>query len=138
MIESLCVIDDNEIDIYQVKRISKKFNLAKVIYSFCDGQEAIDHFLSFEQSKEKFNNNFPPKIILLDINMPRMDGFQFLERYSKLSQDLKKSAIISMFTSSDQKLDQEKAKKFLEVKEYLIKPFGKEHVEKILSLAEEF
>ena len=95
MIKSLCVVDDNERDVYQVERMSKKYNLAKCLYSFCDGQEAFDHFFSFEDSKKKFNSNFPPKVLLLDINMPRMNGFEFLEEYSKLPEEKKNSLVFS-------------------------------------------
>ncbi len=137
MIESLCVIDDNEIDVYQVQRISKKYNLAKTVYSFADGQEAIDHFLDFKESEKKFDGNFPPTVILLDINMPRMNGFEFLEKYSKLPEENKVSRVITMYTSSDQYLDREKAGKFPVVKDYIVKPFGQKHVEKTLDLAKE-
>jgi CheY-like chemotaxis protein len=137
MIKSLCIVDDNEIDVYQVERISKKYNLAKFLYSFCDGQEAIDHFSSFEDSKKKFNSNFPPIVILLDINMPRMNGIEFLEEYSKLPKEMKDSIIIIMYTSSDQERDKKRVADFPEVKGYIVKPFAPEHVEKILSLAKE-
>ena len=135
MIKSLCIVDDNEMDIYQVERVSKKYNLAKFLYSFCDGQEAIDHFFSFEDSKKKFNSNFPPIVILLDINMPRMNGIEFLEEYSKLPKEKKDSIIIIMYTSSDQERDKERVAGFPEVKGYIVKPFAPEHVEKILSIA---
>ncbi len=135
MIKSLCIVDDNEIDVYQVERISKKYNLAKFLYSFSDGQEAIDHFFSFENSKKKFNSNFPPVVILLDINMPRMNGFEFLEEYSNLPQEKKSRMIIIMYTSSEQAKDKKRIASFPEVKDYIVKPFGPEHVEKILNLA---
>ncbi len=134
MIKSLCIIDDNEIDVYQVERIAKKHNLAKFFYSFSDGQEAIEHFLSFEDSKKKFNSNFPPTVILLDINMPRMSGIEFLEEYSMLPPEKKDSIIIIMFTSSDQERDKKQVDNFPEVKDYIVKPFGPEHVQKILNL----
>ncbi len=135
MIKSLCVVGDNEIDVYQVERISKKYNLAKFLYSFSDGQEALDHFFSYEDSKKKFNSNFPPIVILLDINMPRMSGIEFLEEYSKLPQEKKDSIIIIIYTSSDQEKDKKRVADFPVVKDYIVKPFGPEHVEKILNLA---
>jgi CheY-like chemotaxis protein len=136
MIESFCVIDDNEIDIYQVNRVCKKSNLIGRCYSFSDGKEALDHFLDFEASKEKFEGCFPPQIILLDINMPRMNGFQFLEEYSKLPAEKKESQIIMMLTSSDQENDKEKALKYPEVVSYMTKPFTQNYLDTILETIE--
>lgn len=74
MIKSLCIIDDDEIDIYQANRVCKKSKLVERFYSFSDGREALEHFLNFEASKIKLEGYFPPQIMLLDINMPRMNG----------------------------------------------------------------
>jgi CheY-like chemotaxis protein len=134
MIESLCVIDDDEIDIYQANRVCKKSNLIGRFYSFSDGREALDHFLDFEASKKKFEGCFPPQIILLDINMPLMNGFQFLEEYAKLPTEKKGSQIIMMLTSSDQASDKAMALKHSEVANYMTKPFTEEHLGTVLDL----
>lgn len=135
MIESLCVIDDNEVDIYQVERIVKKSSSVKHFYSFCHGKEALDHFIDFEKSKKKFDGHFPPKVILLDINMPRMNGFEFLEEFSKLPNEKKNCLIIMMLTSSDQEEDKERARSFSNVQDFFIKPFNKDQLNSILKMA---
>ncbi len=137
MIHSLCVVDDNEIDIYQVSRIVKKSGAVEKFYSFSDGQEALDHFLDFDSSKNKFEGYFPPTVILLDINMPRMDGFGFLEKLSKLPKEWQDKIIIMMLTSSDQERDQERAKEFPNIKQFFIKPFTKSHFDALKEMAEE-
>ncbi len=132
MIESLCVIDDEEIDIYQVGRLCKKSKLIERFYSFSDGREALEHFLDFENSIVKFDGSFPPKVIFLDINMPRMNGFEFLEEYAKLPVEKRVCKIIMMLTSSDQAKDKEKALKHDEVASYMVKPLTKENLDTIL------
>jgi CheY-like chemotaxis protein len=137
MIKSLCIVDDNEVDIYQVTRVVKKSGLVEQFFSFCDGQDALDHFFDFEGSKKKFEGNFPPVAIILDINMPRKNGFEFLEEYSQLPPEHKTSLIVMMLTSSDQGKDKERAKQFSEVKDYFLKPFTNEHLQKIIKMIEE-
>lgn len=136
MIQSLCMVDDNEIDIYQLNRVIKKSGLVEHFYSFCDGQEALEHFLDYDESQRKFDGQFPPKVMLLDINMPRMDGFEFLERYSKLPAEKKNSLVIMMLTSSGQDRDKERAAHFPMVMDYIIKPFTLEHLQKIMEMTE--
>ncbi len=136
MLKSLCMVDDNEIDVYQVSRIIKKSGLVETFYSFEDGQEAIDHFKQLEESKKKFDGNFPPVAIILDINMPRMDGFEFLQEYAKLPLEIKQSAIVMMLTSSNQDKDKEKASNFAEVKGYFVKPFTAEYLDTIIKMVE--
>jgi CheY-like chemotaxis protein len=136
MIKSLCVVDDNEVDVYQVTRVAKKSGLVEHVYSFCDGQEALDHFSNYEESKKKFDGNFPPVAILLDINMPRKNGFEFLEEFSALQQEINDSLIILMFTSSSQEKDKERATSFPAVKDFFVKPFTNEHLQTIISLLE--
>ncbi len=131
------MIDDNEIDVYQVDRIVKKSGLVEQFYSFNNGQEALDHFIDPEKGEKKFNGYFPPKIILLDINMPIMDGFEFLDEYSKLPEEKQKSFIVIMLTSSNQQTDKVKASEFPLVKDFFVKPFKSEDLQKIIDIAQD-
>ena len=136
MIQSLCMVDDNVIDVYQLNRVIKKSCLVEHFYSFCDGQEALEHYLDYEESQKKFNGQFPPDVILLDINMPRMDGFEFLEKFSELPAEKKNGLIILMLTSSGQDRDKKRAAHFDTVKGYILKPFTPEHLQKIAKMIE--
>uniref|UniRef100_UPI0025E6C08B response regulator n=1 Tax=uncultured Flavobacterium sp. TaxID=165435 RepID=UPI0025E6C08B len=70
--------------------------------------------------------------ILLDVNMPIMNGWQFLEEFSKISATLPKMPTIYMISSSNNEVDIEKAKGFNgTVKDYFLKPICKEDIEKI-------
>lgn len=128
------MVDDNEVDVYQVDRIVKKSGVVENFYSFDDGQEALDHFINFNESQKKFNGKFPPTVILLDINMPRMSGLEFLEEYAALPQEKKDSLIIVMLTSSNQDRDKERVSYYPDVKDYFVKPFTDEHLKTVLDL----
>ncbi len=68
-------------------------------------------------------DGFPPMLIMLDINMPIMGGFQFLEEYTKLvsnTQDLA-STVLTMFTSSEKEKEKERALSYDVVKGYIVK-----------------
>jgi|SaaInlStandDraft_6_1057023.scaffolds.fasta_scaffold104324_2 CheY-like chemotaxis protein len=137
MIKSICMIDDEEIDIYQVNRLLKKTKNVEHFYSFSDGKEALEHYENFEESQNKFEGHFPPSIVLLDINMPRMGGFEFLEEIQNLPEEKKCKSVIIMLTSSSQERDKELAANFPIVKGFLVKPLTNDKLEDIFKLIEE-
>jgi len=122
---SLYIVDDSEMDRYLIKRFVEKSNRFDEIYDFTNGEEAIDSIVS--QGLENI-----PDIILLDINMPIMDGFQFLEKLTELRPDLTGTSVF-MLTSSDHDKDREKAIRFPAVKGYFIKPFKREYISELLN-----
>ncbi|NLP59104.1 response regulator [Lutibacter sp. B1] len=72
----ICIVDDDEIYQFTITKIIELNNLAEKTIVFSDGEEALD-FIT-----ENFDNGKKlPDIIFLDINMPIMDGFQFIEEY---------------------------------------------------------
>ncbi len=112
-----CIIDDDTIYQFTMKAILTKMACFKEIYIFNDGEEAIDYLSSHAQEPEKI-----PDLVLLDIDMPVLDGFQFMEQYEILLPQLKKTATIYMSSSSLDPKDIVKANKIENIKEYLIKP----------------
>jgi len=113
----ICIIDDDDIYQFTVTRTIKANNIAKKILVFSDGEAAID-FLTDNIS----NNEHLPDIIFLDLNMPIMDGWEFLEEYIKLKPRVGKKITIYLVTSSVDPADTERAKKIAEVSDYLVKP----------------
>ncbi len=97
------------------------FNLKKAlgdvhIHSFQLPEKGLDFI------ENEFKNNIQPTILFLDINMPEINGWQFLERYEKLSDEIKKSITIYMLSSSINHADIEKAKASQYVKDFISKP----------------
>lgn len=126
--KSICIVDDDEVYKFFVKKILKLKNLAEDILSFPDGEEAYNFI---EQNKE--NPDKLPDIIFLDINMPIMDGFQFMEEYTKLKKEVDKQITIYMITSSIDPVDLERSKKFKEITDFITKPLTAEVLQRIIN-----
>jgi CheY-like chemotaxis protein len=116
-IQSLCVIDDDMIYQFAVKLNLKQLKLADSVLCFSNGEVAKIYLI--ENSN---NHDALPDVILLDINMPIMDGWDFLDWFSGYKDQLCKVIPIFMVSSSIDWRDIEKAKGYKEVVDYISKP----------------
>ncbi|MFV9482235.1 response regulator [Christiangramia sp. ASW11-125] len=114
-VDIACIIDDDPIFIYGTKRIMEMANFAESIMVFKNGEEAITKLRPI-----MISNKSVPDVILLDLNMPIMDGWQFLDEFITIPSS--KKVIIYIVTSSVDPDDVERAKSYGEVDNYLIKP----------------
>ncbi len=71
-------VDDSEDDVLMATRAFRKSNLENSIVTLTDGQECLDYL--FNQGEYEHKSHNMPEVILLDLNMPRLDGFQTLEQ----------------------------------------------------------
>jgi CheY-like chemotaxis protein len=78
-IETICIINDDEVYAFIIKKTIEKLSICKHITTFLNGEDAINSF-------KNISNNLPD-IILLDINMPVMDGWGFLKEFEALKLD---------------------------------------------------
>lgn len=124
-----CIIDDDNMYINLLKKIIELKKLCKNLLIFGNGKEALDYFKALVPGlKGKM-----PEIIFLDINMPVMDGWEFLEEFVKIENKLEKRITIYMVSSSIDPKDYERAKTFSSVTDYLIKPIEISKVEEIFN-----
>jgi CheY-like chemotaxis protein len=108
------VVDDSEADQFICDHILRKYNPDIQILTALDGEEALATLKDLDTL---------PQIIFLDINMPRMNGHEFLEAYAK-QYDLSNAPVVIMLTSSNQKRDVDKSMAFDVVVEYFTKPLN--------------
>ena len=113
----ICIIDDDPIYQLLINKIITKLNIDYEIVSFKNGKEALDNLSLILE-----NNKNLPEIILLDLKMPIMDGWGFMENIDRILSDKKNKTAIYIVTSSISYEDKEKAKTFPEIIGYFSKP----------------
>jgi CheY-like chemotaxis protein len=108
-LNSVLLIDDDNASNFISKMVIKKAGITDHIETVLNGKQALD-YLTNSGEYEKLDGVFPqPMLILLDINMPVMDGWEFAEAFSNLDENQKGQIIIVMLTSSLNPDDKEKA-----------------------------
>ncbi|MEH6745585.1 MAG: response regulator [Maribacter arcticus] len=127
-VQVCCIIDDDPIFIYGTKRIIEKVDFCNKIIVYNNGQEAIDGIYELIKTKEQL-----PDVILLDINMPVMDGWEFLVEFKKLQNLFSKKIHIYIASSSVDPRDIERIKNYKEVSDYILKPITPDDLGKIIS-----
>lgn len=123
-----CIIDDDPISVFGMKRSMKKVNFAKTIEVYHNGQEAIDGITSMVEAGQQI-----PSVIFLDLNMPIMDGWEFLENFIKIPNYNTDSVTIFIVSSSVNPRDIIRAKEYSIVNNYILKPIKPEDLTKVLS-----
>ncbi len=124
----LCLVDDDIIHQFIVKKLVRSIkNYHEKILVFSNGEEAIKHIKS---SLERISEL--PDLILLDINMPIMDGWEFLDQYISIEPNLKKEIKIYILSSSDNPEDIKKAMGYEKISDYLIKPINETQLSSLL------
>ncbi|WP_437372784.1 response regulator [Maribacter litoralis] len=124
----ISIIDDDELYKYALRRMLRKLKINELgIIEFSNGVEAIDFY-----NKRIMEGGELPDVIFLDINMPLMDGFQFMMEYIGLKDRLDKKAEIFMCSSSINSSDVQNAEEIEDITEYITKPFKFEKIHEIL------
>jgi len=116
------MVDDGAAEHFLARAVVSHSGLNVELISVYDGQEAIETLSSMEAK---------PDLILLDINMPRMDGHEFLEAYAKTNASV--PPVVAMLTSSNSPKDRERAVAHSCVIDYLVKPITVEKLRKLSS-----
>lgn len=126
-LKCILLVDDDEATNYIHKYVIEKVNCAEEVVCKQNGQLALDYLLSLKDGE------YPrPDIIFLDINMPRMNGWEFLEHYKNLEKSQQAQMVVVMLTTSLDPLDKQKALETGEISDFKPKPLTVEMLNNVL------
>ena len=121
------LVDDNPDDNFYHERVIKRNDAADIVVAKQTGQAALDYLKSTDN-----NGDTHPELIFLDINMPGMNGWEFLAEYNKLDKQYQSQAIVVMLTTSENPDDQLKAKASNVADDFKTKPLTKIILDEII------
>ncbi|MDH5610218.1 MAG: response regulator [Cyclobacteriaceae bacterium] len=127
-IESILLVDDDEVTNFYNEYLINKMDICNTLHIAENGQIALDK-ITGQNGQEMIKR---PIIIFLDINMPVMNGFEFLEAYTKLGDITKGDMVVCMLTTSLHEQDLKMANNFSEIAGYLNKPLGEKDITRIV------
>lgn len=125
MSHRVMLIDDSESDLLYTRIILQRASVPYEVLAFESAREALQALRTEAE---------PVDLILLDINMPGMNGFEFLEAYDALRGDQQADAVVVMLTSSPDAADRDRALSFSCVKGYVTKPIDRASADGLVQL----
>ncbi|MBA4300901.1 Response regulator receiver domain-containing protein [Algoriphagus alkaliphilus] len=126
-IKEVYLVDDDAIVRMVASKILRNIDFDRTISIFENGQKAMDEICE-KVSNNEFEDTGEQILLLLDINMPVMDAWEFLDEFTKLDPKIKKLFLISIITSSIDSNDRIKAFSYPEVLDYITKPLSGKHI----------
>lgn len=124
------VVDDDPIFAFGIQRMMTILEFSKNTMTFENGEDAIKFLTPLMKDSRAL-----PDMILLDVNMPIMNGWEFLDEFTKIRTVHSRKVIIYVVSSSVDPRDVEKASKYEVVTDYVVKPIT---IESLKNLKEQF
>lgn len=125
-LDSVLLVDDDAITNYINEQLIKDLSIAQEVLVATNGKEGINVIEDRCQNKKSC-----PELILLDINMPVMNGFEFLEKYQQMQLPLCPTSVVVLLTSSTNSRDVKKSEES-SIADYLIKPLTESKINTLL------
>jgi CheY-like chemotaxis protein len=126
--ETILLVEDNEDDVFALRRAIKKAGITTPLRVATDGQQAVD-YLTAAGDPAKQETHPLPFLVLLDLKLPYRDGFEVLE-WIRARPELGKVVVV-MLTGSDERRDHQRAYA-LGARSYLVKPAHAEDIRRLL------
>ena len=121
-LKKVVLVDDDQVNNFVCESIIRNENFADEVISFEWAEDALNFLKSITENDPA---NFP-ELIFLDINMPGMDGWSFIEEYRKLPVEVTSLCNLFMLSSAVDRKDIISAKSHKEVKDFFSKPLSPE------------
>lgn len=125
----VAVVDDDELYRFILKSQISQIHPDDEIQLFTNGREALEHVTNGLNEGPKAL----PDIIFLDLNMPVMDGWEFLESFAKIADNLPKVVTIYIVTSSMNPEDKKRAESFSSVNNFIVKPLSRDRLRETMN-----
>lgn len=125
-LKHLLLVDDDPTTNFFNRHLIGKMGVFQNIHEAGNGQLALDKIAELHEIGEA------PDMILLDINMPIMNGFEFLDNYNGLDDKIKSSVVVCMLTTSLAPEDLERAEKYNMLEDYIDKPLYEDKMKELI------
>jgi CheY-like chemotaxis protein len=126
-LRNIVLIDDNKLTNFFHKKILERIDCAEEIHAFENAESALE-FISSSIGKDSQKRD----LIILDLNMPGMNGWEFIEEYRNFTEDIKANVNVIMLSSSINPDDKTKASEIKEIAEFCIKPLMEESTKDLI------
>jgi CheY-like chemotaxis protein len=123
-VDKTILIDDSDIDLFIQRRFLEVYNFSEQLLQYKSAEEALDWL-------KQLDNEPPPDVIFLDLNMPEIDGFEFLKDFNELPTRITNKSKIVVLTSSNSMKDRDQAFENKNVIQFITKPLKQTDIEEL-------
>ncbi|MCC6817501.1 MAG: response regulator [Bacteroidia bacterium] len=123
-LNTIFLVDDDEVIVYLTNKLIASSDFCQNVENFLSAQDALDRLQELKANNEPY-----PDAILFDLNMPVLDGWQFIEAAQKVTDFRRLNFFV--FTTSIDSADKNKALKYKMIKDFITKPLTQQRMDKI-------
>ncbi len=124
------LVDDSIDDNFINTRLLRKTGFTAHVEVMKDGLDALRYLRELADSPEP-DENAIPRVVFLDIRMPKVDGFEFLAAFEALPESFRRRMVVVILTSSLLTIDRERAAGYSALVHYMIKPLTRQKLEEL-------